>query len=343
MSQLVPLLEQALTNREALFEILASEHTNAYRLFHGTVEGWEGLNIDRYGPLLLLQTFRAPLEQEALEVIDTFYQKHFGESFHLVYNHRGKQAIEDFEQWHQPTEEAMGPHLCKEFGLDYQILGRHRGIDPHLFLDMRCGRRYLRGSVQGLTMLNLFSYTCSVGIAAAAAGAKTVWNVDFASSNLEVGLDNSRRNGIGKKRFRCIQEDVFPVIRQFAGLPMKGRGRLKGRRGQKSPKFQKFEPREFDVVFLDPPRWAKSRFGAVDIVRDYQSLFKPALLCAKAGGRIIAVNNVAQVDLDEWLEQLQRCAEKAGRPIQDIQVLPPDPDFPSFDQQPPLKVAVCYL
>ena len=50
-------------------------------------------------------------------------------------------------------------------------------------------------------------------------------------------------------------------------------------RGKRLPPFPKLEARRFDLVFLDPPRYAKSPFGVVDLINDYAALFKLALLC----------------------------------------------------------------
>ena len=94
------------------------------------------------------------------------------------------------------------------------------------------------------------------------------------------------------------------------------------------------------LVFLDPPRYAKSPFGVVDLVNDYASVFKPALLCTTAGGTLICTNNVADVKRDAWLDQLQRSATKAGRPIREMEWIMPEADFPSSDGQPPLKIAL---
>ena len=102
----------------------------------------------------------------------------------------------------------------------------------------------------------------------------------------------------------------------------------------------KLAPRQFDLVVMDPPRWAKSVFGAVDLVRDYQSIFKPALLATKPGGTILCTNHVPRVDLDGWLNILERCGEKAGRPLNDIKTIKPEEDFPAKDGRHPLKIAV---
>ncbi len=99
----------------------------------------------------------------------------------------------------------------------------------------------------------------------------------------------------------------------------------------------------FDIVVLDPPRWAKSPFGTVDLIRDYPSLLKPCLLATKENGRVLCTNNVAKVDIDYWLKIITRCAEKAGRPVKQIERMVPEEDFPSHDNRPPLKIAVLQL
>ena len=329
-------LDQALLGRSALLDRLEAEGTDAYRLFHGIAEGLPGLTVDRYGSLVLAQTFRESLPPEGVEALEKTLRGKLPFPFAFAYNHRGKAQGRPFDAWHRPAPEALAEIECREAGRRFLVRARHQGQDPWLFLDLRAGRRVLRESAKGLDVLNLFAYTCAAGVAAAAAGAKEVWNVDFAGSSLEVGRRNAALNGLGEDRFRVIQEDCLPVLRQLAGLPAGGRrGRRLG--------YLKLEPRRFDIVFLDPPAWAKGSFGAVDVEGDYPSLFKPALLAAKPGGCVIATNHVASVKLEDWLAVLERCAGKAGRPLRSVRTVAPDEDFPSFDGHPPLKVAVCQV
>jgi 23S rRNA (cytosine1962-C5)-methyltransferase len=124
-------------------------------------------------------------------------------------------------------------------------------------------------------------------------------------------------------------------MRQLAGI-----GQPAVVRGKQMPAFPKLEKRPFDVVFLDPPRYAKSPFGVVDLVNDYAALFKPALLCTAEGGTLFCCNNVAEVAREPWLEQLQKSARKAGRTLRDVEWIAPEDDFPSSDGQPPLKMAL---
>lgn len=334
MNEFTRQLQQAWENRSTLQSQWKDEKTDCYRIFHGTNEGLPGTTLDRYGSLMILQTFHQSMTEDELIQVRKFATENFPE-LHLIYNDRSRDNSRIQVDNNELNALDSHPIEGQELGIKYRIKGRHQGQDPWLFLDLRAGRRYIKAHSKDKTVLNLFSYTCGIGIAAAVGGAKRVINVDFAESSLAVGMENAQLNKLDQVEF--IHSDVFPAIKQFANLP------ITVRRGKKLPKYPKHGPEQFDLVFLDPPRWAKSAFGNVDLIRDYQSLFKPSLLATKEGGQLICCNNVAQVDRDEWLESLTRCAIKAGRPLKKIDMLLPDADFPSPDDNPPLKIAICQL
>jgi 23S rRNA (cytosine1962-C5)-methyltransferase len=329
---LIPLLTGAFTARADLLARLHAENTDAYRLFHGTVEGWPGLTVDRYGSLLLVQSFHLPLVPEDLAALEGYYAA-VSPGLTLVYNDRSRASSRILNEL--PPEQlaaAQVPRQAHEMGVTYLVQARHEGQDPWLFLDLRAGRRYVMQHVRDKSLLNLFAYTCGVGTAAAKAGARFVMNVDFAESSLAVGRNNAKLNEL-QFRPRFVKSDAFAALRQLSGI-----GQPERVRGKRMPPFPKLDAQQFDMVFLDPPRYAKSPFGVVDLVVDYAALFKPALLCTAEGGTLICCNNVAEVDRDAWLDQLQRSARKAGRTIRDAEWIAPEADFPSLDGKPPLKM-----
>lgn len=337
MSKLSEKTGMAWEARAALLASLHKDGTDCYRLFHGTVEGHPGLTVDRYGDVLLVQTFHESLSAEELTEIERFYRGQLPNLGLSVYNDRSLSGSRYENKLADDLQKAAREsRVCHELGVKYVSKARHRGQDPLLFLDLRATRRYLQTICKGKTFLNLFSYTCGAGIAAAVSGASHVTNVDFAESSLKYGRQSSELNGLNESEISFIEDDFFAVARQFAGLPLGGR-RSKGR-----PAIQakKRDEKQFDIVLLDPPRWAKSKFGTVDLIRDYASVFKPSLLTVAPGGKLICANNVASVPENEWLDLLQRSAKKAGRPVHSVEMIRPEADFPSFDDAPPLKVAV---
>ncbi len=337
MSSLNQALRAALDHRQDLLAELHQQGTDCYRLFHGSQEGAGGLTIDRYGPQLLVQSFHQSLERDALLQLHDTINQHLDLNTLLVYNDRsrGNSRIDRDDSVYRAEDAALEDMIGHEWGLNYRVRGRHAGQDPLLFLDLRNARGWVKDHSAGKSVLNLFAYTCGVGLCAAAGAAREVCNLDFAEGNLAVGRENGLLNPqLPKMQF--IQSDYFAAIRQLAGLPII-------QRRHKLPSYPRLEQRQYDLILLDPPAWAKSAFGTVDLLRDYQSLLKPALLTTAENGVLICCNNLAKVSMDDWREQVLRCAEKAGRPVRDWQVLTPGSDFPSLDQQPPLKTLILQL
>jgi 23S rRNA (cytosine1962-C5)-methyltransferase len=293
--------------------------------------------VDRYGDLLLVQSFHRSLPLSELAELEDFYAGALP-GLAAVYNDRSRPNSRIVNKL--PPERlaaAEAPRLARELGVSYRIRGRHAGQDPWLFLDLRAARRRVMREAAGKSLLNVFAYTCGVGVAAAKAGANCVVNVDFSRSSLAVGEENARLNDLSAP-MDFVPSDAFAALRQLCGL-----GQSRVVRGRKLPPFPRLEPRRFDLVFLDPPRYARSPFGVVDIVDDYPAVFKPALLCAAEGGTVICCNNAAPVEREAWLGQLERSARKAGRPIRETEWIMPESDFPSTDGRPPLKVALLRL
>lgn len=329
------MLAEAFAKRHDLLVVLRARDTDCYRLFHGTVEGIPGLTIDRYGRQVLIQSFHRALaanEMQAIRasVIDLCKGQ---QEYLFAYHDRSAKGSTTVKSIIDAVSDGE-PLICRENGVQFRVNhGETQGNNPYLFLDLRAARDYVQQCAVGKSVLNLFAYTCGVGVRAAVGGAAEVWNVDLAESSLAVGRQNARLNQIDLRAVRFVQGDYFQVVRQLAGLKPGGR-RQHGSAGQ-----TRYPARQFDLTFLDPPPWAKSRYGTVDLVRDYQSVFKPALLATKQGGEIICCNNAAKVAGAEWLADIQRCIARQGRHCRGVEVLSPAEDFPSWDGKHPLKVA----
>jgi 23S rRNA (cytosine1962-C5)-methyltransferase len=322
-------IASAIERRRDLLAQLAAEGTDCVRLFHGVVEGQPGLAIDRYGPVLLTQSWGAPIEPAMQDTIARVVRDALAIDLAAAFVERGRQGAR------VGSDPRLADALGHELGLAYDVRPFHAGQDPLLFLDLRVLRRLVKASARGHSVLNLFAYTCGLGVAAAADGAREVVNVDFAASALAIGRANAERNGIGDGVFRTLEENAIPILRQLADLPVKGRGHRRP--------FQRVAARTFDLVLLDPPRWAKTPFGAIDVERDYPSLLRPAIRCVAPGGRLAATCHVPTMTRDVFEHVVRRSAEKETRTIAELTWLVPDADFPSPDAQPPLKIAVARL
>ena len=93
-------MRRALERRREALARWHAEGTDGYRLLHGVAEGTPGLAVDRYGPILLVQTWRDPLPDGALEVLRQQAEEAVGASLVAVWNHRPRPV--DFDLWHRP-------------------------------------------------------------------------------------------------------------------------------------------------------------------------------------------------------------------------------------------------
>ena len=332
MSGLRQLLQSAVARRKDLIRDLIQSNTNCWRIFHGIAEGRPGLTVDRFGALVLAQTFREPLNVEEVADLEQSVRDLLQIDFSFVYNHRdcSLSGERPYSMYHSVADAALQPVTCTENGIKVEITPRHAGSDPHLFLDLRNVRSWVLHHAAGRSVLNLFSYTCGVGLAAALGNATEVLNVDFSMTPLEVAQRNAQLNGLRcsfvnstlryeeKQQVRALpadlklqrqqipyapllllREDVFATVWQLAGSPPKSRrGRL--------PSLVKLSPRAYDLGVLDPPKYLKGKYQVVDVVKDYGSLFRPAARIVSSGGVVLAVNHSPDVAMDAWKKSLQR-------------------------------------
>ena len=138
----IALVRAALASRAQLAAEWHAEGTDCYRLFHGAVEGAPGCTLDRYGDLLLWQTFRAPEEpaDALLPQLQAEVEAALGLALTPHWNDRRKGAREG-----RLAPGAAGrlaeDHMATELGLRYRIEVPPPGRDPLLYLDFRAARR----------------------------------------------------------------------------------------------------------------------------------------------------------------------------------------------------------
>ena len=219
MNDLQHKLSHALEARADLLTSLHAEQTDCYRLFHGTNEGESGLAVDRYGPQLLVQSFHTSLSDQDIALIEAQCRQVF-EPEEVIYNDRSASNSRRSDDSRVLGTEYVG----HEMGVKYRVRGKHMGQDPLLFLDMRAGRRRILEITEGKSVLNLFSYTCGVGVCAAKAGASDVVNVDFSTRNLDVGVEDGE--GLFKGGARVGEAEVSALegdaLRDEAGKDVIG-------------------------------------------------------------------------------------------------------------------------
>jgi len=251
-------LARALALRDSL---PAARHTNALRLVHGESDGLPGLVVDRYADVLVAQFLAAGVERWRDALLDALAELAGGEAIY----ERSDAEVRALEGLAPRTGFARGNRDAKrcpiiEYGLNFRV-DVEEGQKTGFFLDQRENRQRMRALASGRDVLDAFSYTGGFAIAALAGGAKRVLALESSLPALEVARENLAANPYDASRVEFRQADVFAHLREL---------RDRGAR--------------FDLVVLDPPKFAPTAAQAQNAARAYKDVNLLALKLLAPGG-----------------------------------------------------------
>lgn len=176
---------------------------------------------------------------------------------------------------YQKTGENKSEFIINEGGLKF-IVNLSDYLDTGLFLDHRVTREKVRSESGNKKVLNLFSYTGSFSVYAAAGGAEEVVTIDLSKTYLDWAKKNMQMNGFTDSlKYKYIQADVLQSLNTFP-------------------------ENYFDIIILDPPTFSNSKRmdDVLDIQRDHVKLINDCLRILKPGGKIYFSTNFRSFRLD---------------------------------------------
>jgi 23S rRNA (guanine2445-N2)-methyltransferase / 23S rRNA (guanine2069-N7)-methyltransferase len=167
-------------------------------------------------------------------------------------------------------------YLVHEGGLKFWVNFRDY-LDTGLFLDHRLVRAMLRDGSKDADFLNLFCYTGSATVYAAAGGARSTTSVDLSNTYLEWARDNLLLNGFSAQRNALLRADCLDWL------------------ASQEPSGQRF-----DLIFVDPPTFSNSKrmAGVLDVQRDHVGMIRRAMKLLRPGGRLVFSTNYTRFKLD---------------------------------------------
>jgi 23S rRNA (guanine2445-N2)-methyltransferase / 23S rRNA (guanine2069-N7)-methyltransferase len=188
-------------------------------------------------------------------------------------NKRGEQ--------YSKVQERDSYHVVMEDGLKF-LVNFDDYLDTGLFLDHRITRGRLRAAASGKRFLNLFAYTCTATVHAAAGGAVSTTSVDMSNTYLNWAQRNFELNGLSPDRNGLVQADCRVWLQEGA------RNRER-----------------YDLIFIDPPTFSNSKRmeGVFDVERDHPEFIAGCVRLLAPGGLIVFSTNSQRFRLDESLSQ----------------------------------------
>lgn len=291
------LVEKAIADRRELFD---ARHETAFRLLNGFTEGCTALAIDLYATTAVLHNYADPPQQglpfvqTALEILQA----------NLPWLRAGVLKIRNSSR----ADERRGRLLfgtvpddrIREDGVWYAVdvcLNR----DASLYLDTRNLRHWAYRQLQGKSVLNTFAYTGSLGVAAQAGGATRVVHLERNRKYLNVAKTSYTLNGFSIKKSDFLAGDFWTEVSR---LKRSGTG--------------------FDCVFLDPPLFARTSKGVVDLVHESARVINKVRPLINDGGYLVTINNAMYVSGREYMAILEQLCRDGYLSVKELIPVPAD-------------------
>ena len=279
-------LRRALGARERL---LSADDSDALRLAHGESDGLPGVIADRYGDVVVLQLLSAGAERWRSELADAVREL-TGCACVFERSDADVRALEGLPAKSGVLHGALpaaGVQL-REHGLTYGV-DVAAGHKTGFYLDQRDNRKRIGELSQGREVLNCFCYTGGFTLNALAGGAASVLSVDSSAEALAQARDNLRRNDLDAARAEWQDADVFTHLRTLRD-----------------------QGRSFDLVVLDPPKFAPTAAFAEKAARGYKDINLLALKLLRAGGLLASFSCSGGVSAELFQKILAGAALDAG-------------------------------
>jgi len=311
-------LAQAISLRQ---DLVHSEDTNAYRLVHAESDLLPGLVLDRYGDFVVLQALTKGIDCRKQELVG------------IVAELLAPQGIYERSDVDVREKEGLAPATgllwgkappeqleIVENGHRFLVDVKH-GHKTGFYLDQRDNRWRLCRYAGGRSVLNGFAYSGAFAVYAAAAGAGQITNVDTSADALALARANAERNNLVDRDDEYIEGDMFAVLRQF-----------------------REQGRQFDLVILDPPKFAYSRSHVQRACRGYKDINMLAMQLLRANGILFTMSCSGLVSQDLFQKVVFGASVDAGRGAQVVERLEQASDHPvllTFPEGEYLKGLVC--
>ncbi|HEX4797710.1 MAG TPA: class I SAM-dependent rRNA methyltransferase [Burkholderiales bacterium] len=301
-------IEAALALRRAA---IPAEASDAFRLVHGESDGFPGLIADRYADVLVVQILSAGCERWRETLVEILCET---SGCATVYE-RSDAETRELEGLAPRAGLLHGPRLdgliqIVEHGIKYEVdvvSGQKTGF----YLDQRDNRRRVGLLAAGREVLNGFCYTGGFSLSALSGGARSVLSVDSSAPALELARRNLALNGLEAGRCDWLDADIFGALRKLRD-----------------------EGRQFDLVVLDPPKFAPTPKDAARAARGYKDINLNALKLLRPGGLLATFSCSGGVSPELFQKIVAGAAADAGASLVLRERFSAAPDHPVLVEFP---------
>lgn len=279
---------------------------NCYRLVHGEGDGLSGLVVDVYAHTAVVQCHSIGMHRQRFLIAEAL-QRILGENLRAVYDKSVESLPAQYAETQKngylwsadktPEDSAVVVENGARFRVDW-VTGQKTGF----FLDQRDNRQLLAHYAAGKTVLNAFCYTGGFSFHALKAGATLVHSVDVSPKAIALCNENAALNTPYSGQHEGFAEDVL--------------------------KFFKNTDRNYEIVVVDPPAYAKSLDKRHNAVQGYKRLNAEAIRRVAPGGLLFTFSCSQVVDRELFYHTVAAAAMEVGRPVRVLHHLSQSADHP---------------
>ena len=261
------------------------EHSEVYRLVYGEADRLPSLIVDRYGEYLAIQTLSQATEGRKAEIVDILVEL-FSPRGIVERNDPKVRLLEGLDQRVSLLYGEVPPEVsAEENGVRFHF-DLFRGQKTGGFLDQRENRRAAAEFARG-EVLDCFTYTGGFALTLARQATR-VEAVDLSPAAVETARRNQELNGIQNVSFR--EANAFDVLKAYDDAG-----------------------REFDMIVLDPPAFAKNKASVQAARRGYKEINLRALKLLRSGGYLVTCSCSHHVPEYLFLEIIAEAATDARK------------------------------
>lgn len=297
------------------FNLFNTQITNAFRLINGEADLIPGLVADLYNDVIVIQVSTLGIErikEQVIEILIEVLSEFHAINISTVYEKsklpsRKVEGLENLEQilWKNNkgfintkfnSENSDFITEFKENGYKFE-LNPANSHKTGFYLDQREMRDFVGSISKDKAVLNCFSYTGGFSVYAAKSGAKKVTSVDISKEVIEQAQRNFRLNNLSIAEHEFIAQDVFKYLETIPNEEFKN----------------------FDIIVLDPPAFAKKRDDISAAKSGYKKLNRETIKKMKSGTVLITCSCSYHVSHEMFEEIVQNSVKEAGRKAKIIQ------------------------
>lgn len=304
--------QRGLANATSLRRRLALEQdTDAYRLVHAEGDGLSGLIVERYADVLVFEFFSLGMEMRADQIAAALTNTlgppkiidrpdDTPDTWRIY--HRVDERIAEREGIDLAAQPEIRPVTIREHGIRYRV-DVAAGHKTGFFCDQRDNRKRLATLCADAEVLDICCYTGGFSLNAKLRGnAADVTAVDLDENAIAMARKNADLN---QTRINFVHADAFAYLRQM---------RTNGR--------------QFDVVILDPPKFAPNRPALEEALEKYHDLNVLGMSVVRPGGVLLTCSCSGLVDETTFMSIIQRAARRVDRSVQCFEKCGAAPDHP---------------